>query len=120
VLQIAPSGYWRHTAHQRNPKLHCARAQLEDTLVPHIERVWQANMRVYGPDKVCRQMNREGGRDCPLHGRMSDEAPGLAGRAQRQGGAHHDSDMKASCPLDKVNRVFKAGRPNQLWVSDFT
>ena len=26
----------------------------------------------------------------------------------------------AACPLDKVNRQFKADRPNQLWVSDFT
>lgn len=26
----------------------------------------------------------------------------------------------AACPLDKVNRQFKAGRPNELWVSDFT
>lgn len=30
------------------------------------------------------------------------------------------SDMKAPCPLDRVNRQFKAERPNQLWVSDFT
>ena len=30
------------------------------------------------------------------------------------------SDSKAPCPLDRVNRVFKAERPNQLWVSDFT
>ena len=30
------------------------------------------------------------------------------------------SDMKALCPLDRVNRIFKADRPNQLWVSDFT
>jgi putative transposase len=30
------------------------------------------------------------------------------------------SDMKAPCPLDRVNRIFKADRPNQLWVSDFT
>ncbi len=29
-------------------------------------------------------------------------------------------DTKAACPLDRVNRVFKADRPNQLWVSDFT
>jgi len=28
--------------------------------------------------------------------------------------------MKAPCPLDRVNRQFKAQRPNQLWVSDFT
>ena len=30
------------------------------------------------------------------------------------------SDRKAPCPLDNVNRQFKAERPNQLWVSDFT
>ncbi len=30
------------------------------------------------------------------------------------------SDGKAPCPLDRVNRQFRAERPNQLWVSDFT
>src|SRR5690606_28271665 len=30
------------------------------------------------------------------------------------------SDSAAPCPLDKVNRQFRAERPNQLWVSDFT
>ena len=50
VLQVAPSGYWRHAAQQRNPQLRCPRAQRDDTLVAHIERVWQANMRVYGAD----------------------------------------------------------------------
>ena len=30
------------------------------------------------------------------------------------------SDPKAPCPLDRVNRQFRAERPNQLWVSDFT
>ena len=29
-------------------------------------------------------------------------------------------DPKQPCPLDRVNRQFKADRPNQLWVSDFT
>ena len=30
------------------------------------------------------------------------------------------SNANAPCPLDRVNRHFKAQRPNQLWVSDFT
>lgn len=30
------------------------------------------------------------------------------------------ADTTAPCPLDRVNRQFKADRPNQLWVSDFT
>jgi transposase InsO family protein len=29
-------------------------------------------------------------------------------------------DAKAACPLDRVNCEFRAERPNQLWVSDFT
>ncbi len=27
--------------------------------MPHVEQVWQANMQVYGVDKVWKQMNRE-------------------------------------------------------------
>jgi putative transposase len=30
------------------------------------------------------------------------------------------SDAAQPCPQDKVNRQFKADRPNQLWVADFT
>lgn len=30
------------------------------------------------------------------------------------------SNTAAPCPLDRVNRQFKAQRSNQLWVSDFT
>ena len=30
------------------------------------------------------------------------------------------TDKAAPCPLDRVNHQFKADRPNQLWVSDFT
>jgi putative transposase len=29
-------------------------------------------------------------------------------------------DNAATCTLDRLNRQFKVGRPNQLWVSDFT
>jgi hypothetical protein len=29
-------------------------------LAPHIKRVWQSNMQVYGADKVWRQLAREG------------------------------------------------------------
>ena len=60
VLHIAPSGYWCHAAHQRNPHVRCARATRDDNLMPRMERVQQANMRVCGADKVWKQMNREG------------------------------------------------------------
>ena len=120
MLQIAPSGYWRHAAHQRNPQLRCLRAQRDDTLVPHIERVWQANMRVYGADKVWKQMNREGVviARCTVERLM--KRLGLQGVRRGKVVRTTISDMKAQCPLDRVNRIFKAERPNQLWVSDFT
>ena len=40
----------------------------------------------------------------------------LRGKRIRTTGA----DDTASRPLDRVNRQFRADRPNQLWVSDFT
>lgn len=30
------------------------------------------------------------------------------------------SDKDAPCPLDRVNRDFRAPAPNMLWLSDFT
>lgn len=59
-LHVAPSGYRRHAALLREPHRRCARAQRDDALMPAIQRVWQANMQVYGADKVWRQLAREG------------------------------------------------------------
>jgi putative transposase len=120
VLQIAPSGYRRHAAQQRNPALRCARAQRDETLVPQIERVWQANMQVYGADKVWHQLQREGlpVARCTVERLMRRQ--GLRGVVRGKVVRTTISDAKAVCPLDRVNRQFKADRPNQLWVSDFT
>jgi transposase InsO family protein len=120
VLQIAPSGYRRHAARQRNPELRSARAKRDERLVPHIERVWEANFQVYGADKVWRQMNRE---DIPV-ARCSVERlmrrRGLQGVRRGKTPRTTVPDRSVPCPLDRVNRQFKADRPNQLWVSDFT
>ena len=60
VLQIAPSAYRRHAALLREPHKRCARALRDEQFMPQIQRVWQANMQVYGADKVWRQLGREG------------------------------------------------------------
>jgi len=88
--------------------------------VPEIERVWQANLRVYGADKVWRQLNREGVvvARCTVERLMRRQ--GLRGVMRGKVMRTTISDSKAPCPLDRVNRQFKAERPNQLWVSDFT
>ena len=120
VLQIAPSGYRRYAAPQRNPALRCARAQRDDTLIPHIEHVWQAILQVYGADKVWRQINREGiaVARCTVERLM--RRLGLRGATRGKVVRTTLSDNKAPCPLDRVNRQFEAERPNQLWVSDVT
>ena len=86
----------------------------------HIQRVWHANWQVYGADKVWRQMNREGivVARCTVERLMRQM--GLQGARRGKKVRTTISDSKAPCPLDRVNRVFKAERPNQLWVSDFT
>jgi hypothetical protein len=59
-MPVTPSGYWRHAAQHRNPALRCACIQCDDVLSVEIERVRQANLQVYGADKVWRQLRREG------------------------------------------------------------
>ncbi len=89
-------------------------------LAPHIERVWQANLQVYGADKVWKQLGRESlaVARCTVERLMRHQ--GLRGVMRGKVVRTTISDAKAPCPLDRVNRVFKAQRPNQLWVSDFT
>ena len=89
-------------------------------LVPEIERVWRGNMQVYGADKVWRQLAREGipVARCTVERLMRRQ--GLRGVMRGKVVRTTVSDGKAPCPMDKVNRQFKADRPNQLWVSDFT
>jgi putative transposase len=82
----------------KHPELRCARAQRDDALMPDIQRVWQANLQVYGADKVWRQLNREGIEGGPLHGGTADEAHGPGGRAAWQEGAHHDSRPRRLVP----------------------
>lgn len=119
-MQVAPSRYWRHAAQQRNPMLRCARAQRDDLLMPEIERVWQANLQVYGANKVWRQLRREGltVARCTIERLM--RRAGLRGAVRGNVVRTTVADAAVPCPLDRVNRQFKAQRPNQLWVSDFT
>ncbi len=119
-LQIAPSGYRRHVALRRNPEQCSQRVRRDAVLVPEIERVWQTNLQVYGADKVWRQLNREGVvvARCTVERLMRRQ--GLRGVMRGKVVRTTISDSKAACPLDRVNRQFKAERPNQLWVSDFT
>ncbi|WP_108027082.1 IS3 family transposase [Burkholderia mayonis] len=120
VLRIAPSGYRRHAAQLRDPSKRCARAKRDEILCPEINRVWQANMQVYGADKVWKQMNRESitVARCTVERLM--KRLGLHGAVRGKRVRTTIPDAAVPRPLDRVNRPFTANRPNQLWVSDFT
>ena len=120
VLQIAPSGFRRHAVRQREPTRSPARAQRDALLMPKIEQVWRVNMRVYGADKVWRQLRREGTQvaRCTVERLMRQQ--GLRGVVRGKVVRTTTPDTSAPCPLDRVQRTFRADRPNQLWVSDFT
>jgi transposase InsO family protein len=119
-LQIAPSGYRLHAARQREPNRLPARAQRDERLVSEIQRVWRTNLQVYGADKVWRQLGREGidVARCTVERLMRKH--GLRGVVRGKVVRTTISNRDTPCPLDKVNRQFRAERPNQLWVSDFT
>jgi putative transposase len=92
----------------------------DDMLNPEVKRVWQANMQVYGADKVWRQLKGEGHHvaRCTVERLMKRQ--GLQGIKRGKVVRTTIADAAVPCPLDRVNRQFKADRPNQLWVSDFS
>jgi transposase InsO family protein len=120
VMQIAPSTYWLHAQRQARPELRPERAKRDDVLAHEVRRVWQANMQVYGVRKVWRQLHREGLEvaRCTVGRLMRHQ--GLQGAVRGKKLRTTMPDPAAARPSDKVQRVFYAQRPNQLWVSDFT
>ena len=114
------AGYWRHAARHRDPTLCPPRQQRDAALRPCIEQVWHANLGVYGADKVWHQLKREDQAvaRCTVERLMRQLQ--LRGAMRGKKIRTTFSDAKAACPLDRVNRQFKAERPNQLWVADFT
>ena len=120
VLRIAPSTYHDHAGKRADPGKLSARAQRDVALKREVHRVFEANFHVYGARKVWRQLKREG-KDvarCTVARLM--KAMGLRGVIRGKSIRTTVQDKAAPCPLDRVNRQFKAPAPNVLWVSDFT
>jgi transposase InsO family protein len=76
--------------------------------------------RVYGVRKVWRQLGREGIAVARCTVARLMRTMGLQGVVRGKTVRTTISNAAAPCPLDRVNRQFRAPRPNALWVSDFT
>ena len=120
VLAIAPSTYHEHVRRRAQPETAPARVKKDAELMPEIRRVFDDNFEVYGVRKVWRQMQREGFAVARCTVRRLMTRMGLQGVIRGRPVRTTVSNRAAPCPLDHVNRQFKAPRPNVLWVSDFT
>jgi putative transposase len=120
VLPIAPSTYHAHATRRADPDKLPARARRDAALAVEIRRVFEENFGVYGVRKVWRQLGREGitVARCTVARLMRDMS--LEGVVRGKRIRTTIGDPAAPCPLDRVNRQFRAPRPNALWVSDFT
>lgn len=120
VLPIAPSTYCAHAARRADPDKQSARTRSDAALMIEIQRVFETNFCVYGVRKIWRRLAREGivTARCTMARLM--RRLGLAGVVRGRTVRTTIPDPAAACPLDRVNRQFKAPRPNALWVSDFT
>ncbi len=120
VLPIAPSTYYLHAARRTDPARRPARTQRDDALSPQIQRVWDENRQVYGVRKVWKQLHRErvAVARCTVARLM--RRLGIAGVVRGKPVRTTRHDPARPCPLDRVNRQFRADRPDQLWVSDYT
>ena len=120
VLPIAPSTYHAHVAGRTDPAKLSERARRDAVLKTEIDRVFRDNYAVYGVRKVWRQMKREGFDVARCTVARLMKAHGLQGVIRGKSVRTTVSDKAAPCPLDLVNRQFRAPRPNALWLSDFT
>lgn len=120
ALPIAPSTYYAHVTKRADPEKLSARARRDMALEPEIVRVFKANFEVYGVKKIWHQMVRERFDIARCTVARLMRGMGLAGVIRGKSVKTTVQDKAVPCPLDHVNRNFKAPAPNVLWVSDFT
>jgi transposase InsO family protein len=119
-LPIAPATYYEQKARQRDFTRLPERKLIDMRLKEKIQRIWKENFAVYGVHKVWIQLEREGtsAARCTV-ARLMREL-GLRGAVRGKKCFTTVSEGSNPRPPDLVDRKFRASRPNQLWVADFT
>jgi len=116
ALQVAPTA-----VRSRLARPVCARRQTDEVVKPLLLDVFEANYRVYGRRKMKAALRRE--HDINLDkdrvARLMREL-GIRGVTRSKTTVTTRSDRNSPRAPDRVNRQFRASRPNELWVCDFT
>lgn len=120
LLPIASSTYHEHARRVRDPEKAPGRRKRDAELSREILRIHAENFGVYGRRKVWRQMLRDGTKVARCTVARLMRQLGLKGVVRGKAVKTTVPDKAAVCPLDKVQRQFRAPAPNRLWLSDFT
>jgi len=119
-LPIAPSVYYEQKARQAKPERVPPRIRRDIAMAGQIQRVYAENFEVYGARKVWLQLGREDIRIARCTVERLMRSLGLQGVRRGKWCRTTIADSGTNRPADLVQRQFKATRPNQLWVADFT
>ena len=120
VLPIAPSTYYEGKAREVDDSRCPRRERRDNQLGEEIRRVWEENFRVYGVRKVWRQLHREGTEVARCTVARLMRALGLRGVVRGRRVRTTTPVAKLACPADRVNREFRATRPNALLLADLS
>jgi putative transposase len=117
-VKIAPSGYYAFKARPAS-----ARALRDAELIVEIERVfWDRDLGrgIAGYRKMWHLLHREGIQVARCTVERLMRAQGLKGVRRGKDVVTTRPEEKATRPPDLVQRCFRASKPNELWVVDFT
>lgn len=120
MLPIARSVYYEHKAQEAGRRPIAPRRRRDAELGGPIQRVHRSNFQVYGARKVWLELHREGipVTRCTVARLMKTTGPQGVRRGRRC--RTTIPDESANGPADLVKRQFRAERPDELWLADFT
>ncbi|WP_157056463.1 transposase [Pseudorhodobacter aquimaris] len=116
--------YSERRAIVRDPKRESSRARSDSALSVKIDAAWEANRKLYRARKIWHVLRWEGQDVAPCHGLHGKPLPGNGCTVERlmrnlgiRGGSGKEvkttnPDRSVPCPDDKVNRLFRADRPD--------
>jgi transposase InsO family protein len=115
LLEVSRSAYycWR----TRQPS---SRKQADQALAKRIGAIHRASRGTYGAPRVLAQLRREGMACSKKRVARLMASLGLTGRQKRKSKRTTAADPTAEGGPDLVQRQFRAGSPNQVWVGDIS
>jgi putative transposase len=115
VLRIAPSTWYARAAKKADPDKRSKRAKADAEMSLKIRQAYEENFGIYGVRKIWHTLKRQEVEVARCTVARLMKAMGLQGVIRGKPVKTTVQDKKQPCPLDHLNRIFKADRPNQLW-----